>query len=76
MNRTIEPRLRSALESPSPRAALARLMSDLLEAGLEREEIFTALQSLAADLHAAGLYEQEDLILEALDGFTGWCKFD
>jgi hypothetical protein len=70
----LENRIESALESPAPRAALARLMSALLELGHERDEIFAVLEAVRARLHAEGRAQEEDLILEAIDGFTGWCS--
>jgi hypothetical protein len=70
----LEQRLEAALQSEAPRARLARLMGELLEQGLERDEIFTTLQTYSARLHAAGRLEHADLLLETLDGFTGWCS--
>ena len=70
----VHTRLESALHSGAPRARLQMLMSELLELGLERDEIFAALEAFRARLAQEGRAEDEDLIDEVIDGFTGWCN--
>ena len=62
-----------ALESSAPRSRLQVMMGQLLEDGLERDEIFVALQGFRDRLVQAGQAGDADLIDEMLDGFTGWC---
>ena len=69
-------RLESALSSPQPRAKLSTLMAEMLEQGLERDEIFGTLEHFRARLAADQRVEEEQLILEMIDGFTGWCRLD
>lgn len=69
-------RLESALASPQPRAKLQTLMAEMLEQGLERDEIFGSLEHFRARLAAEERMEDEQLILEMIDGFTGWCRLD
>ena len=69
-------RLESALSSAQPRAQLQLLMAEMLEHGLERDEIFGALEHFRAQLTEAGRGDEEQLILEMMDGFTGWCRLD
>ena len=66
-------RLETALASPTPRARLQVLMGEMLENGLERDEIFPALQDFRTRLAQAGQASQAELIDEMLDGFNGWC---
>lgn len=62
-----------ALESASPRSRLQVFMGQLLESGMERDEIFAALQGFRDRLSQAGRADDAELIDEMLDGFNGWC---
>jgi hypothetical protein len=70
----IQTQLEEALNAPQPRARLQALMAELLERGLERDEIFSALETCQLRLAETGRDADRELILEALDGFTGWCR--
>jgi hypothetical protein len=72
----IHARLEAALAADKPRARLQILMAELLEHGLERDDIFGALESFQARLASEGREAERELILETMDGFTGWCRID
>jgi hypothetical protein len=67
-------RLESALASPAPRSRLQALMSELLESGLERDDLLVPLQDFRERLARAGQVQQASLIDELIDGFSGWCR--
>lgn len=69
----LEIRLEAALRSPTPRAHLQQLMANLLDKGYERETL-PALEDFRAKLAGLGRAEDEEFILEVLDGFTSWCN--
>lgn len=66
-------RLEAALADALPRSRLQIIMGEILESGLERDEIFAALQGFRERLSKAGRADDADLIDEMIDGFTGWC---
>jgi hypothetical protein len=66
--------LANALAGPNPRAQLQRLMNLWLENGGERDQILPALEAFRNRLAAEGRTADEELILEIMDGFTGWCS--
>ncbi len=67
-------RLEAALHSDAPRARLQRLMGELLDKGYERDDLLPALETFRSGLAQAGRADDEDLILETIDGLTGWCN--
>ncbi len=67
-------RLEAALHSGAPRARLQQLMAELLEKGYERDDLIPALQSFCDQLSQAGRTDDKDLILEIMEGFSGWCR--
>ncbi len=71
---SLEPRLETALQTPTPRAGLQKLMNELLERGYERSDLLPALEAFHAHLARQNRSEEADLILEIIDGFTGWCR--
>lgn len=68
--------LEKALRAQAPRGALQKVISYLLEIGLERDQLLPALDAFREKLAAEGRADEEDLILELVDGFTGWCRLD
>ncbi len=70
----LEDQLLEALAGPNPRAQLQHLMNLWLENGGERDQILPALDEFRAQLAQQGRTADEELILEIIDGFTGWCS--
>lgn len=66
-------RIEAALHTPQPRSALQKLMNALLEKGYERGDLLPTLEAYQASLAVQGRAEDADLILEIIDGLTGWC---
>lgn len=67
-------RLEAALSSPAPRSRLQALMGELLESGLERDDVLVPLQDFRDRLAQTGRDQHADLIDELIDGFGGWCR--
>ena len=73
IDQTLSVRLDEALRAPSPRGQLQKLMRQLLEKGYERGDLLPALEAYQSLLEREGRVEDAGLILEIIDGFTGWC---
>lgn len=73
INTALADRIETALQAPEPRGALQKLMNVLLEKGYERVDLLPALEGCQARLAQQGRAEDADLILEIIDGLTGWC---
>lgn len=70
----LDPRLESALRDANPRLALQKLLAELLETGHERDEIVTGLEAFRRKLVEAQRMDDDELILDLMDGFNGWCR--
>jgi hypothetical protein len=70
----LDERLETALRAPSPRGRLQRLVTELMENGMERGELLPALEAFQARLASQGRADDADLILEIIDGLTTWCN--
>lgn len=73
VDQTFTTRLEEALHAPAPRGQLQKLMAALLEKGYERGDLLPALEAYQSRLAREGRADDADLILEIIDGFTGWC---
>ena len=73
LDQAITGQLEEALRAPSPRGRLQKLMAQMLEKGYERGDLLPALEAFQARLEREGRDEDAGLILEIIDGFTGWC---
>ena len=73
IDQTLSVRLDEALRGPSPRGQLQKLMRQLLEKGYERGDLLPALEAYQSLLEREGRADDAGLILEIIDGFTGWC---
>jgi hypothetical protein len=69
-------RLEAALHSVEPEKELFRLVRNLLEAGCERAEVQSAFAAARERLLLEGEAELAELVIDALDSLTGWCRLD
>jgi hypothetical protein len=67
--------LNDALRSPNPAQALRSTVSALVAQGRSQSELYDLLERLLLDLRARtdGSEACEDLVLDFMDGVTGWC---
>ncbi len=72
----IQTRLEAALRSPEPEKELFRLVRKLLEAGCERAEVQEAFVAARDKLLLEGEGELAELVIDALDSLTGWCRLE
>lgn len=70
----LTPRLETALRGDHPRLALQRLLTNLLETGHERDEIVAGLEAFRQKLAEENRADDDMLILDLMDGFSGWCR--
>jgi hypothetical protein len=46
----------------------------LIEAGVDRDDLFNALESFRAEMRNAGDERSEDATADLMDLFVGWCR--
>jgi hypothetical protein len=72
-------RLQAALENSDPARTLRAVVLELAAQGCPKEEIAALLETLLLDLRGQPQHQnadEEDAILDVLDGLAGWCQAD
>jgi hypothetical protein len=49
------------------------LVKEMLAAGIERDTVYAALEQFRAELREADNEPAEDIVMDTMDCFHGWC---
>lgn len=65
--------LRNVIELNNGISPVWEKMRDMIFAGTDRDLIFAKLEDLRLQFRSNGREQEEDMTLEAMDYFVGWC---
>ncbi|HEV7693004.1 MAG TPA: hypothetical protein VGO52_19375 [Hyphomonadaceae bacterium] len=68
--------LRESVHAGKSLGELHQQAREMIASGIDREAIFSALEEFRAELREADNEPAEDLVMEVMDFFAGWCHPD